>query len=169
METINCTQTRMVRSLRPDGESPKLPFSTSAGGKEVTYQEGYNPATTPVINATPPVIKTIGRFFKILKSASTKGKAVVLPSIQTRTKLIDQAIRLTIAASASKAFRNNLSELPRTFWVLILLIRRGVRAVLKLVKLIAATIMINKAIKNNNKVTSLFPLRKIIPSWLSFR
>ena len=40
METIYWNPINAVRNRRPLRDSPKFPFSTSAGGKEVIYQAG---------------------------------------------------------------------------------------------------------------------------------
>ena len=40
IETMNWKPTKLVRSFFPVADSPKFPFSTKAGGKEVTYQAG---------------------------------------------------------------------------------------------------------------------------------
>ena len=81
-----------------------------------------------------------------LKSASIKGSASAQSNPQTITRLTSHAIKLIRAASINKDLRNKVSELPNTFCVLILLIRNGVREVLKFVKLIAATMTIRRAI-----------------------
>ena len=116
------------------------------------------PASQPITNATMPHKKTIGRFETKLKSASIKGSASAQSNPQTITRLTSHAIKLIRAASINKDLRNKVSELPNTFCVLMLLIRNGVREVLKFVKLIAATMTIRRAIPNNKAVTSLFPL-----------
>ena len=54
-----------------------------------------------------------------------------------------------MTASPNKLVRSTLSGLPNTFCVLILLIRIGVRAVLKLVKLIPAINRMTKGIANS--------------------
>lgn len=126
------------------------------------------PASQPITNATMPHKKTIRRFETKLKSASIKGSASAQSNPQTITRLTSHAIKLIRAASINKDLRNKVSELPNTFCVLMLLIRNGVREVLKFVKLIAATMTIRRAIPNNKAVTSLFPLRNVPPSYVSF-
>ena len=79
------------------------------------------------------------------------------------------AIMHFLAKQKTCYFGDIHEELPNTFCVLMLLMRKGVNAVLKLVKLIAATIIIRKAIISNNFVVSGLPLLTRRPSCDSFR
>ena len=56
IETTYWKPIRIMRNFRPEVDSPKLPFKTNAGWKEVMYHAGYNPATVPNRMAIPAII-----------------------------------------------------------------------------------------------------------------
>ena len=91
--------------MRPDVDNPKLPFNTRAGGKEVIYQDGYKPETTP--NITDRVSNKTARdiCFNGFTSAIINERTSVLLNPQTMKNASIQAIRLIPIASETRVKR----------------------------------------------------------------
>lgn len=115
----------------------------------------------PVIKAITPERMTTGRLANRFRFASTNGNDPVLFNPCTISRPTIHAIRLIKADSIKNAIRSTPPGQPNTFCVLTLFMRSGVSAVLKFVKLMAATRIISKAIPTNKLVTSRLPLRNV--------
>ena len=137
--TKNWMQTRAVRSRRPLGESPNEPLRARAGGKEVTYHDGYDPAASPIAALMPKVAARSLGWLARSRSAVTRSCTPESLSATSRTTESSHAMMLTSTDSATKLIRSEPVVAPNTFWVLMLRTRMGVSASEKFMKFIVAT------------------------------
>ena len=106
------------------------------------------PAKNPASNAINAVLPIMNGWAVIDKLASTNLANEVVLNNAINNIAIRYDRKLTITASEAIAERRALLRAPRTRCVLIFLIRIGVSAVLKLVKLMDAMAIITIAIAN---------------------
>ncbi len=116
------------------------------------------PANTPTATAMSAVPTTMGHCAANDMSASTMDETNPVKAQYITPTAMSHATKHITTASTNSPARRLRSELPNTLRVLMLFMRMGVRAVLKLVKLMAAMSSIITAMAINTYMVPLLAL-----------